>query len=180
MELIYHPQPRTAHSPYLRDPLFRSRGVSLCFTAYALNTDVILGTYFLDRHVKSIAPIDGTLTMRNGSRVLLARRYRRTSSIRPGEPCIPCSKTKCGETITLAPKTQTWMTVVSEQRGEILLEQNPALFQRYGLMSQHTIKSVRPNAPFRILAANFTEKSAKVSKRRIVAYAQQLSASIRT
>ena len=153
----------------------RCRVKAMFFVCDGLNTDVILGTEFLDRHVKAILPIEGQLVMKDDSSAPLLRNQPHVGASDQNNPPntgkIHSPKVRCTKSVRLLPETQTWVEVRMAGSGDVIFQQHPPLFTSTGVIPQHAIATVQFNVPFRLLLANFSKNVAELKKSQIVAIA---------
>lgn len=77
----------------------------------ALNTDLILGTQFLDRRARAILPIVWYIVMKDWSSAMLDHKDRQPLEHSRGEALRPSEKVKCAAAVLLPPRTQVWIDV---------------------------------------------------------------------
>lgn len=130
---------------------------------------MILGTYFLDKHVHAILLHRGEIVMNNMARTTVPLIGRSRLPPSPKKRILS-EKVKCARITTLPARSQTWVEVVTEQKGDVMIDHHSRSFSRYGVGSQHAIARVRSNVLFKIMLASFGDKNVELAKKQIVAH----------
>ena len=147
-----------------------------------LQVDFILGTDFIDRHVRSIQVEERHVRLKNGSELPILRSSfaelfnRSSSEVVPPPDKKPKGKSISGKIrvakpTTLPPLSQTWVHVRSMRRGAIVVEPLPSLTTSHMVSASNGVAHIQPNVPFRILVANFGEKPVRLRRDMVIAHA---------
>ncbi len=142
-----------------------------------LQVPIILGTDFTTRHVEAILCRKGYIQMTDGSQIPILNRKTgpRTETQAPGtenlNPTRPSSLIRVAQGTRLGPKTQRWLEVVCDQRGDIFISPSSRTRTIKGLIVANGVHVVKPQVPFRILVSNIEEKPIWLQKGTVIANA---------
>ena len=163
----------------------RLQNTKFCITfvvAEQLAATVLLGTAFIDAHVRSI-DIDGQkLELRqNGSVAIVdgnrgpnppTRRHGRQTS-RP-EVCKEAPQaSRIARRVTIPAMSQARGRVTIVGRGLVFLEPKPSLQPRHGVKLTNGVAEVLPNQTFDVVVAIFSQCGRRLPKYTVVGYAKR-------
>ena len=139
---------------------------------------IILGATFLDKHVSSIECRNQKLILNNGSEVPILRMTAQFSKptnaprIIPKPMAVPLDRKKnrvrLARPVVLKPGTQTWVACTVQQSGILLVSPIEKLLRQRHCSTTNGIIEVKHNKPFKILLANFSNKSQHLPKKTII------------
>eukprot|EP00171_Calliarthron_tuberculosum_P000842 IDg842t1 len=81
------------------------------------------------------------------------------------------NKIRIARPATLGPRTQTWVTVVTKRRGTIIIEPRSSLATTHFVSATNGVETVKKDIPFRLLVANFGDRTVRLHKGQIIAHA---------
>lgn len=147
----------------------------------SLPVDALLGTEFIDRHVRDIHVEDRSIELKDGTEVPI---LRSTFGQPPTDQPVPAlqtdKKTKARPTsnkirvakqVLLQPHSQTWVSAVSQRKGSVIIEPKQTLSDQQLVSASNGIAQVRPEVPFRLLVANFGDQPTRLHKGQVIAHA---------
>ena len=147
--------------------------------AEKLATAVILGCDYCDKYVECIKPRLRLVELDDGSTVPIVRQSSRTQAqaLLPEEQQDPKRVTRTSPKIKvmkltrLQPASQTWVEVVTQREGTILVEPNEQLYNSSMCLTGTGIADVTAGKPFHVLVANFGERPIDLRPQQVVAMA---------
>ena len=163
------------------------REIVTFYVVERLATEAILGCDFCDRHIEAIRPRKRIVELDDGTTVPIVRRpdKRKNDTVPlPDEQVyIPATKRVDNKIIVyeekkLLPQTQTWVRVVTNKHGLIMVDTIAKLFNNHICMIGNGIAQVTPGEPFKILVANFSNHTVTLLKNQKVATAEAHPTSI--
>ena len=142
-----------------------------------LSVPVILGCDFCDRYVEAIRPRRRLVEMDDGSTVPIIRSP--SSRDKDAVPLPPSQKTprrsdrgspvvRLEQPYRLKPRTQTWVTLSSSFHGVGVVQPNDKLYTRTGVVLTNGVVNVEPGKPFKVLLANFSNRTRFVQRNQLV------------
>ena len=157
----------------LRNTTFRIPFV----VAEQLAVPVLLGTAFIDAHVRSI-DIDGQkLELRHGGSVAIVdgngesttptRRHGRQTS-RPEVRDEAPQAIRIARWVTIPAMSQARVRVTTAGRGLVFLEPKPSLPHRHGERLTNGVAEVIPKVTFDVIVANFSRRERRLPKHTVV------------
>lgn len=155
-----------------------------------LQAEALLGTEFIDAHVRNICCEDKFVELKTGTEVPILR----TSQASPPDAdatanrrknkknghtnqkfetqgASSSNKIRVARSKLLQPHTQTWVTVQTERKGAIIIEPRSSLSHNQAVATSNGVAHVRPHVPFRVLVANFGDRAVRLHKGQIIAHA---------
>eukprot|EP00171_Calliarthron_tuberculosum_P021965 IDg21965t1 len=84
------------------------------------------------------------------------------------------SSIRIAKNVLLSPKSQTFVSVVTERRGTIIIEPKHSLASTHLVSASNGVAQVKSRIPFEILIANFGTKPVRLHKGQIVGNALAL------
>lgn len=151
--------------------------------ATELAVDVLLGTAFIDEHVRVIHVTDRALVLRGGGALAiqgtgaprpdpqcrrpLSRRHRRETT--PGNHLV--APVHLARPITVPAMAQAYVRVHSTARGLVRLDPKRSLLGRHAVQAAHGIDDIPPGGTFRLFVSNFSTTPRRLPKHTVVAYA---------
>ena len=157
----------------LRNTTFRIPFV----VAEQLAVPVLLGTAFIDAHVRSI-DIDGQkLELHQGSSVAIVdgkgeptpptRRHGRQTS-RPEAREEAPQAIRIARWVNIPAMSQARVRVATAGRGLVFLEPKPSLQHRHGVRLTNGVAEVLPNVTFDVIVVNFSRRERRLPKHTVV------------
>ena len=143
-----------------------------------LGTHVILGCDFCDKHIEAICPRKRLIELDDGTTVpILKRPEGRTKQSVPlpaEQKYIPpkgrsSSRVYASRTVILKPQSQNWISVKSPQSGLVQIEPYKRLYQTKDCAACNGIAQIEPDKEFKIMVANFGDRSVTILKGQRVA-----------
>ena len=197
---VYHtnePLPKLANAD--RSPLqltgVVSLSVRLANTIYrlpfviaeSLAVDILVGTPFINTHVRSIDVETRKILFRTGDTTAILSHPQAASAP-------PHDRTKQGRDrseknvhpivlarpITVPPMSQTFVRVTSHATGLVTINPKPSVLFRHGVRASNGLHDLTPHKPFEILLANFSRLPRTLPKGTVVAYAERTASPIFT
>ena len=157
--------------------------------AEKLAVDVLLGTAFIDEHVRAIDVQSRNIPlMRGGAIPILNSRKKDDHANKTEQPRKQMSRRqkrgmkdwepdthviRLTRTITVPPMSQYFAHVASDAVGLVHIEPKPTLQFRHGLRVANGVHELQPNAEFRVHVSNFTDTPRTIPKGTVVAYAKR-------
>ena len=142
----------------------------------------ILGTDFTDRFVTGIFPKDKYVEMEDGSTTPIIQAFRGPelpTRVEDGREKLTkerdqprSNRIRVSRPVRLSPNSQTWVEVVCERRGQLVIVPRPALLPRMGIAVANGIADVQPGRPFRVLVSNVRDVPCMLHKGTVVAHAE--------
>lgn len=145
-----------------------------------LGTDVILGCEYLDKHVESIRPRKRLVTLYDGTTVPILRgqnpsKFFKTMIPEPEADVARATrkqdKVRVQTHVSLKPGSQTWVEAVTTVSGTIWMEPNMKLYTIHECLASNRVADVEAGKVFRILVANFEERTKQLAKGQVIATA---------
>ena len=138
-----------------------------------LSAEVLLGTMFIDAHVEIIWVRRRCCILRDRSTIYLVRRS--ATAFPPDEPKeiqapskSPDLKVRIARPATLAPRSETHVTVTMTQSGRYMLEPNDQLYVRRSVALAHGVHDAQANRPFIVRMANFSAREVVLKKNQVI------------
>eukprot|EP00171_Calliarthron_tuberculosum_P023407 IDg23407t1 len=137
-----------------------------------LGADAILGTQFIDSAVEDIKVHKRAVLLTNGTMVPIIRR-RAVSPVTQSlpEPKPPSSRAmaaitavRCAKKFQLDPGCEHLVPVIATQKGLRLVEARPEVFAKYHISMANGLADIRPDVPFFVKVANFSDKTVTLPK----------------
>ena len=155
-----------------------TRLVKLAFyVCERLAAPVVLGCDFCDRFVEAILPRKKLVELDDGTTVPITRKPAKRHPESPPLPAdqqyghtrkIQSPKVRVASPVTLEPNSQTWVNVVTERCGTLILQPNTSLYANSQVTCTNGVVQVDANRPFRILIANFGQYPYMMAKGQII------------
>ena len=153
--------------------------------------DCILGTSFIDRHVKAIMPGLRRVKFYHAPSVAIIgatdgpkQRDFSPDSKRGADATIPSNtvsnKVRLVRGTVLPPMTQTEVDVQTAESGLVFLQGHHRMLDRHLALAANGVMDVVPSRPFRILMSNFSTHPVRLPKNTVVATALPSPAGILT
>ena len=155
--------------------------------AERLAVSVIIGTSFMNRHVRGIMCMDGEIRLTRATIPILSRHHERKPYVEApssaGEPPsevsphrkeenFSCSHTvKLSKPVTIPPRSQVAVPVRTEASGLVFLEPKHSVLARHNVRTANGVAEVKRNRPFTIVVSNFSEQPRKLHKNMTIGYA---------
>ena len=158
-----------------------------------LVVDCILGTTFLDRHVKAILPLQRKVLFHHARSVALtgvtpSRHDRKMASRGPSEQLpqeensadrkraqfptnVPSRKTRLFRGVTIPPITQAMVRVATPVGGLCFLQNHPKTAHKNLCLMIQGVMDLFPGDPFTVLFRNFGNRAVHVPKHTVVGLA---------
>ena len=162
----------------LRNTTFRIPFV----VADQLAVAALLGTAFIDAHVRSIDIDAHRLELRQGGSVAIVdgkgepipptrRNGHQTSraAVREEAP----AAIRVARWVRIPPMSQARIRVTTAGSGLVFLEPKPSLQRRHGVRLTNGVAEVLPNQTFDVMVANFSRQERLLPKRAVVGYAKR-------
>ena len=160
--------------------------------ADSLAVEVLLGTSFIDAHVRRIDVDKQCLELRRGRGVAIVDAKSVASS--HGETITkPSRRTRndhgretvaqpirLANWISIPPMSQLGVRVTTKGLGLVFLEPKPSLQHRHGVRLTNGVADVLPNRPFEVIVANVSRKPRRLPKNTILVYAKRNPVAILT
>ena len=162
----------------LRNTTFRIPFV----VAEQLAVPVLLGTAFVDAHVRSIDIGGQKLELRHGGSIAIVdgnresttptRRHGRHTS-RPDARDEAPQVIRIARWVTIPVMSQARVRVTTAGRGLVFLEQKPSLHHRHGVRLTNGVAEVLRNVTFDVVVANFSRRKRRLPKHTVLGYAKR-------
>ena len=135
-----------------------------------LGADILLGCTFIDRHVEGIFPTKRNARLANGCVIPIIRRR----ALEPVVEQLPEKKIlgkrslsgfnaiRLTEPITIPPHAQTYARVTCNHQGLRLVEMRQELWDKKRVAVASGVSKVKPNVPFLVQIANFSNKAVRL------------------
>ena len=147
-----------------------------------LAVPVLLGTAFIDAHVRSIHIDAQRLERRQGGSVAIVdgkgeptRPTRRNghqlfrAAVREESP----ESIRVARWVTIPPMSQARIRVTTAGSGLVFMEPKPSLQRRHRVRLTNSVAEVLPNQAFDVIVANFSRQAKRLPKRTVVGYAKR-------
>ena len=155
--------------------------------AERLAVSVIIGTSFMNRHVRGIMCMDGEIWLTRAKIPILSRHPRR----KPGaEPPLESRKVtedpspnrerdnvnlphtvKLAKFVTIPAKSQLAVPVRTEASGLVFIEPKHSVLARHNVRTANGVAEVKGNRPFTIVVSNFSDQPRMLHKGMTIGYA---------
>ena len=128
-----------------------------------LTTQAILGCDFCGKHVEAIKPRQRLVEMDDETNVPILRTSFRKANAVPlplEQEFVPKKKRlskrlAVAEAVVIQPRTQTWVNVISERQGLVLIERDKGLFAKHNCPAATGVHQIEEGKPFGIQVGNF-------------------------
>ena len=143
---------------------------------------VLLGTAFIDTHVRCIDIEAQRMELRQGGSVAIVdgkgepttptRRHGRQTG-RPDVREEAPQAIRLARWVTISAMSQTHVRVTTAGRGLVFLEPKPSLQHRHVVRLTNGVAEVLPNQTFDVIVANFSRRERRLPKHTVVGYAKR-------
>ena len=171
---------------YVRIGDFTARVQFLVVTR--LDVDCILGTTFIDQHVKAILPRRWRVLFHHSPSVAFigttpskfAREKKRTESntsasktskIKPIPSNTPSRKIRIVRGITITPMTQATVRVATPVTGLCFLQNHPCTAKKNLWLMVQGVMDINPDIPFSVIMSNFSHHAVHLPKHTVIGIA---------
>ena len=150
-----------------------------------LAADMILGTTFIDRHVRAILPSARKIALKGAPSVPIIGETKKKGTPPPtaAEPQVdrpnttrtPAStvsrKIRLARRVTVPPMSQTQVEVQSDIGGLSFLQNHPKMVHKHLALMANGVMELYPKRSFRVLLSNFSDQPANLPKNMVVGLA---------
>ncbi|CAN8063812.1 unnamed protein product [Agarophyton chilense] len=139
------------------------------FVVDRLPTDCLLGTNFIDRHVKAILPGSRTVALRYGGRISILdnTETKRGWFFKPKNTIsieTVSNKVRITKQVVIPPMHQILLPVSCATPGLVILQNHPRLANRHLNLMANGIVVNTPNQPFKVCLSNFSSNDVKLPR----------------
>ena len=150
--------------------------------------DLILGTSFIDKHVKAIYPRYRKVTFYNDPPVSiigvgkppLGKTDEPEEKPHPFATNTVSNKIRLARGVSIPPMTQVETLVQTDKDGLLMIQNHPKMIHKHLTLAANGVADVIRNKPFRIVLSNFGETSVTLAKNTVVALAMDAPLAVMT
>ena len=151
-----------------------------------LAVSVIIGTAFMNRHVRGIMSMDGEIKLTRATIPILSRHHGRKTYVEEkspstetpdGPPLQPDADNvnrphtvKLAKFVTIPPMSQVAVPVRTEASGLVFLEPKHSVLARHSVHTANGDAEVKGNRPFKIVVSNFSGQPRMLHKGMTIGY----------
>ena len=146
----------------------------------------IIGTTFMNRHVRGIMCMDGEIKLTRATIPILSRHHRRKTYVEARSPSTETPDgppvhqdadnvnrphtVKLANFITIPPMSQVAVPVRTEASGLVFLEPQHSVLARHHVRTANGVTEVKGNRPFKIVVSNYSEQPRVLHKGMTIGY----------